>query len=657
MGNPPTRPDDPNAEDRAVHGAVEETVLELPSSPAPPGASDKTGSDQAETIAAQRGEASATSPAQQVPLPPGYENLGCLGKGGMGVVYKARQVGLNRIVALKMILSGAHAGESDRARFRKEAEAIARMRHDNIVQVFEVGEFEGRPFFSLEFCEGGGLDRLLRDGPTSPTAAAELVQQLARGMHHAHQAGIVHRDLKPANILFQKDEERSALVPKITDFGLAKRLGDMAQTRSGDVMGTPNYMAPEQASGRTKDVGPEADVYALGAILYECLTGRPPFQGESVIEVLKQVVEVEPIPPRRRRTDTPRDLEAICLMCLSKDPKDRYPSAEALAEDLGRFLRDEPVRAGREPLGARVWRGLRRRRRALAVAGLALLGIVATVALTIWLSRGQRHDRPAPPNEPVQPAKPGPDTEEADALVKIRQLEVLRAIEAMKRKPLLRIQTHAAGTEEREQLKDPDNSSFEVLQDFRIWDLRSWRPVPSGTDAPLISAVTGIVRLRVQKIRAADEFVLQWQTTGAELFLRCLSHAKSSRTLVQRAPAFVGRQETKLRQCAVNLRDLPLQNETDLEFAATFWNSLQTPDERWLGVVGYKKSFKVSMLILFPEDRPFTNYRLTTAPTVKGQETPFEGRKILLKDEESSYLFWEILEPEKGYVYRVHWDW
>jgi hypothetical protein len=221
----------------------------------------------------------------------------------------------------------------------------------------------------------------------------------------------------------------------------------------------------------------------------------------------------------------------------------------------------------------------------------------------------------------------------------------------------MRIESHLEGTEEREQVPTPNNSAFEVLEDFRVWDLRGWRPLPTAQSSPLVSAVTTVMRLRVRKVEPGNEYVQQWRTSGAEIFARCLSHPNSCRMYVQKAPAFVGQQQTKVRQCAVDLRDVPLQKEFDLQFAATYWNNLQTPEEQWLGVIGYKQSFKISMLILFPEDRPFKNYRLTVAPTVKGQENPFEGRKVLLKDEKLSYLFWEILEPQEGYVYRAHWEW
>ncbi len=268
---------------------------------------------------------------------PGYEVLGELGRGGMGVVYKARQVGLKRVVALKMVLAGGHAGAEELARFRHEAEAVARLRHPNIVQIYEVGEQGGLPYFSLEYCDGGSLAQQAR--PLAGPRAAELVQALARAVHCAHQAGIVHRDLKPGNVLLTADG-----TPKVTDFGLAKDLGGAGPTRTGAVMGTPGYMAPEQAEGN-KAVGPAVDVYALGAILYDLLTGRPPFQGDTALQTVMQVLECEPAPPRLYNRTIDSSLEAVCLKCLEKAPADRYASAAELADDLGAYLRGEPVRA------------------------------------------------------------------------------------------------------------------------------------------------------------------------------------------------------------------------------------------------------------------------------------------------------------------------
>jgi eukaryotic-like serine/threonine-protein kinase len=316
--------------------------------------------------------------------PPGYEILGELGRGGMGIVYKARQVQLDRLVALKMILAGGLAGSAERDRFRTEAEAIARLQHPNIVQVYEVGEHDGKPFFSLEFCSGGSLQQKLNGAPLPPLEAAQLVQTLAHAVQAAHERSVIHRDLKPANVLLASDG-----TPKITDFGLAKKLDDVGQTASGAVMGTPSYMAPEQAAGRVKDVGPAADVYALGAILYELLTGRPPFRGETPMDTLVQVLGWEPAPPRRLQPKVPRDLEVVCLKCLEKEPARRYPSALALAEELRRFLAHEPIQARPLSAPARLWRWCRRKPALAAATGLAAAALAAVVVLSVRFGLAQ----------------------------------------------------------------------------------------------------------------------------------------------------------------------------------------------------------------------------------------------------------------------------
>jgi WD40 repeat protein/tRNA A-37 threonylcarbamoyl transferase component Bud32 len=304
---------------------------------------------------------------------PGYDVLGELGRGGMGVVYKARQLKLRRLVALKMILSGVHAGGAERQRFLAEAEAVARLQHPNIVQIHEIGEADGHPFFSLEFCPGGSLAGKLNGTPLPPGQAAALVETLARAVQAAHEAGVVHRDLKPANVLLLADG-----TPKITDFGLAKKLDDAAaQTASGAIMGTPSYMAPEQAEGKSKGIGPAADVYALGAVLYEVLTGRPPFRAATSLDTVLQVISEEPVPPSRLLPRLPRDLETICLKCLHKEPAKRYASAAELADDLQRFQKGEPIRARPVGRAERAWRWCRR--------NPAVAGLLAAVMLTLLL--------------------------------------------------------------------------------------------------------------------------------------------------------------------------------------------------------------------------------------------------------------------------------
>jgi len=291
----------------------------------------------------------------------------------MGVVYKARHRSLGRLVALKMICGGAPTRPEQVARFKTEAEAVARLRHANIVQIYDIGECRGEPFVSFELLEGGSLADRLVQTPQPGRAAAGLMMTLASAMEAAHSAGIVHRDLKPSNILF--DQEGS---PKITDFGLAKRLeADEGQTVTGQVMGTPSYMAPEQARGRTREITPATDVYALGAILYEMLTGRPPFKGPSTMETVRQVIENDPVPPSRLQPRVPLDLETVCLKCLAKEPTKRYNSARDLADDLRRYLGGEPIRARRTPPQERAAKWARRHPTAASLVALAAASLVA----------------------------------------------------------------------------------------------------------------------------------------------------------------------------------------------------------------------------------------------------------------------------------------
>lgn len=270
-----------------------------------------------------------------------YEIQDEIGRGGMGVVYKAEDLRLKRVVALKVILAGGHAGEIELARFQTEAESVARLKHHNFVQIYEVGSDEGLPFLALEFCAGGSLEDRLEESQPTPREAAELMAKLADAMDHAHQTGVIHRDLKPGNILFDGTGE-----PKITDFGLAKKVGeDDSHTRTVSVMGSVGYMSPEQASGHTRDATSAVDIYALGAIFYRLLAGKTPFEGSSTVESLQLVINGVPVPIRRLRPSCPRDLDTICLKCLEKAPANRYATAADLASDLRRFLRGEPITA------------------------------------------------------------------------------------------------------------------------------------------------------------------------------------------------------------------------------------------------------------------------------------------------------------------------
>jgi serine/threonine protein kinase len=382
-------------------------LKQLPPSPSPrrPEQADKPADDSPHAA-----DPTPAAVASEPPAVPGFEVLGELGRGGMGVVYKARQVALQRTVALKMVQNGAHAGPKELARFRAEAGVIARLQHPNIVQIYDVGEATGRPYFALEFVAGGSLAQHLHGRPQPVRPAAQMVETLARAVHAAHANGVVHRDLKPANVLLVPAIQGSATgpetvqtaspltaelgvlsaVPKITDFGVAKCVvgdGEAAGLRSptvtGEVLGTPSYMAPEQAAGRSKEIGPAADVYALGAILYEMLTGRPPFTGETPLGTVLQVLHNEPVSVTGLRPNVPRDLETICLKCLRKEPRKRYGSALELAEDIRRFLRDEPIRARPATAVEKVWRWVRRHP---VPAGLLAAGLLAPVVALAALS-------------------------------------------------------------------------------------------------------------------------------------------------------------------------------------------------------------------------------------------------------------------------------
>jgi WD40 repeat protein/tRNA A-37 threonylcarbamoyl transferase component Bud32 len=321
---------------------------------------------------AETTDPAAGPPDGPPPAPPGYEVLGELGRGGMGVVYRARQTRLNRPVALKVILAGEHAGPEQRVRFLAEAEAAAAVDHPGVVRVYECGAHAGQPYLALEYCPGGTLADRLAAGPLPPREAAALVERLARAVAAAHARGVLHRDLKPANVLFAEDG-----TPKVADFGLARRADGGGLTATGAVLGTPSYMAPEQALG-DKGVTTAADVYGLGAILYECLTGRPPFRAESPLATLRLVQTAEPPSPSSLRPGLPRDLVTACLKAIDKAPGRRYAGAAELADDLGRWLAGEPVLA--RPVGRleRAWRWARRRP---AEAGLLLAGGVAALLL------------------------------------------------------------------------------------------------------------------------------------------------------------------------------------------------------------------------------------------------------------------------------------
>jgi serine/threonine protein kinase len=359
-----------------------------------------------------------------------YELLEEIARGGMGVVYRARQLSLNRIVAVKMILSGEFASPEAVQRFHAEAEAAARLQHPNIVAIHEVGEHEGHQYFSMDYVKGQNLSELVHEHPLPAKRAAAYLKTIAEAIQYAHAQGVLHRDLKPSNILLDAHDQ-----PRVTDFGLAKRLpergwpqpqqscqfethdtvgaafpseraaaGDSraptdSLTSTGQILGSPYFMPPEQAGGKTRAIGAHSDVYGLGAILYHLLTRRPPFVAETVPEILRRVLEQEPIAPRLLNPAVPRDLETICLRCLNKEPPRRYASAQALADELGRFLRDEPILARPASPLAKAWRWCRRKPViASLAAGIVVLLLVVAIGLPVASARIDNQKRRADHN-------------------------------------------------------------------------------------------------------------------------------------------------------------------------------------------------------------------------------------------------------------------
>lgn len=485
----------------------------------------------------------SASPLEGMPVPriPGYEILGILGRGGMGIVYRARQTGLGRVVAIKTILSGNWADPEQLARFRAEAEAIARLQHANIVQVYEIGTCQGLPYFSLEYVDGGALDHRLAGVPQPPYQAAALVETLARAVHVAHQRGIVHRDLKPANILLatagcgpvqDPGAGLDGVNPKIADFGLAKNLAEgLGQTQTGQVMGTPSYMAPEQAVGQAREVGPAVDVYALGAILYEVLTGRPPFLGASVLDTLEQVRSVEPVPPSRLQPKLPRDLEIICLKCLHKSPQGRFASAAQLADDLRRFCRGEPIQARPSTSWERALKWARRRPAAAALIGISSLAALALVALVVGASYNMRLET-ALDQAQNQRAEADGQRARADALrfEADKQRQLARRYLYFSRINMAQRAWDEANVRRMEELLLEERPARQEQQDFRgfewryLWRLRHRNQITFHGHTDAVRCVAFSADGQRLASASMDKSVIVWDAATGKEIVRLLGH-------------------------------------------------------------------------------------------------------------------------------------
>jgi eukaryotic-like serine/threonine-protein kinase len=609
-----------------------------------PATADTAGpTDPHATLQHQSGGAAHAPGRVQVP---GYEILGELGRGGMGVVYRAKQVKLNRVVALKMVLAGGHASAAEVARFVAEAEAVAAVRHPNVIQVFDSGEADGTPFMAMEFLPGGSLHAALKaKGKLTPDDAARLMAKVARGVQAAHDRGIVHRDLKPHNVMLDETGE-----PKVMDFGLAKR-GDGADlTTTGAVLGTPAYMAPEQARGETKLVGRASDVYALGVMLYECVSGTVPFQGRDPWSVIQQVVNADPEPVTRRCPGAPRELDLVCRKCMEKRPAERYDSASALADDLERYLRGDALTGPRTGFWYGARKSARRHWRALASV-VALLALV--VAAWLLPSPFDWFRAPQPPS-----AEPKPD-----AVAELLREEIAGEVDALRRAPPNPTRAWPHPVARVAELPKTDYSAFKVYEDRRVIDMRGWKPLPPNDPAAECSVVYS-TRREMMKASDATELRIETTTTGREAVNKVeRPNPETARAFTTDKPWIVGKQNMKVWQTAFDVSNVPVNQRFTLRYTTTYWNSIQAPADQWFGVIGYEGSVKATLLVLFPEGKPYRSYELKIAtplpndPTKRGDPVRYTGPRIAFGDAGRTWLYWEVPKPQANTVYRVDWEW
>jgi tRNA A-37 threonylcarbamoyl transferase component Bud32 len=559
------------------------------------------------------------------PAIPGYAIEKELGRGGMGVVYKARQLSLNRVVALKMIRSAEMASAEEVRRFLIEAESVAALAHPNIVQVYECGRFGAMPFMVMEYVEGGALSQRIAAKPLPPREAAEIVVQVAKAVQYAHERQIVHRDLKPDNVLMMADG-----TAKVTDFGLAKRIDLTSQTQTGAVLGTPSYMSPEQAHG-VKEVGPPADVYALGAILYHLLTGRPPFNGPSTFDVLQKVIKEDVVSPRKVNPVIAKDLETICLKCLDKNPARRYARAGDLAGDLSRFLAGEQIHA--RPAGpfrrAGRWVGRHWKAGALVVA---LLGVAALYlayrAMQGPSSLALRHACPAVPWEPEE-------------------------VETIDGKPL-----------------PVDLSGFEIIERSGLMDFRAWEPVPPQLRTERIEPAYGTVVFRLRKRPGSSNnrwLSQQYRTSGLAAYPRCVSHpyqVRQYRYAETMPDDRIGKVKRTMTTWEVRV-DLADAGNAGEEFEVIihtlWWNAFQD-QERGRATEWFANRFdypleKANNTLLMPRGKRLSRWGFSDFPAGTNQPFPSDQTPGTRVNPERGFIYWDVTDPRQDHVYRVDWAW